>query len=68
MPDPVYLLTGEAQAVRDALEHAVQVCPYHGADFAAAGVAPVSGIPRCDSCKQPWRIRRALKALNEGLE
>lgn len=48
-------------AARTALQHAEQTCRYHGTDFARLGWE--FGEPRCDSCKQPWRVTRALDAL-----
>jgi hypothetical protein len=44
-----------------ALAEAEQVCRYHGPDFEKSGMR--QGLPRCDSCKQPFRVRRALDAL-----
>lgn len=49
----------------DALAEAPQQCRYHGTNFAFLGTEPWSaeGLPRCDSCKQPWRVVRALRAI-----
>lgn len=49
--------------VRQALTNAQQHCEYHGTDFGRAGVH--RGLPRCDSCKQPWRVQRALDAIEQ---
>ena len=50
---------------REALAHAEQRCRYHGADFERLGTEPYErGLPRCDSCKQPWRVVRALAAID----
>jgi len=48
--------------VRAALDGAPQQCRYHGADFGRAGLQ--GGVPRCESCRQPWRVVRALQALD----
>ena len=48
--------------VREALEHDPQRCRYHGSDFERSDL--FYGEPRCDSCKQPWRVTRALAALD----
>lgn len=52
--------------VHDALQRAEQTCRYHGADFDRLGREP-DGAPRCDSCKQPWRVTRALAAIGGAL-
>ena len=44
-----------------ALRHAPNACPFHGVDFGFLGMQ--RGEPRCDSCKQPYRVARALAAL-----
>lgn len=49
--------------VRDALVHAKQQCPYHGSDLERSGMW--CGMPRCESCQQPWRVVQALAALKE---
>lgn len=49
------------RCIHDALEHAEQECPYHGSDWERPGFS--RGEPRCDSCKQPWRVSRALRAV-----
>lgn len=43
-------------------------CPYHGTDFHKAGTW--MGKPRCDSCKQPERVAKALTAIKaeRGIE
>lgn len=43
-----------------ALQHDTGGCRYHGTDFAKSGME--RGLPRCDSCKQPFRVRKALDA------
>lgn len=43
-----------------ALGHESTSCCYHGTDFAKSGME--RGLPRCDSCKQPFRVRKALDA------
>jgi hypothetical protein len=48
----------------DVLDNAPQHCQWHGQDFFRAGSAlGRPGVPRCDSCKQPWRVLSALVAL-----
>lgn len=37
-------------------------CRYHGSDFDFLGREYPGGPPRCDSCKQPWRLRQLLAA------
>lgn len=49
------------RCIRDALDNSRKECPYHGSDFERMGFA--YGEPRCDSCKQPWRVMRAFRAL-----
>jgi hypothetical protein len=53
-------------AIRAALEEAPQECRYHGKDFERMGMQ--WGRPRCDSCKQPWRVVQALVALDRENE
>lgn len=48
--------------MKDALDHAEQTCRYHGDRFETSGM--LHGLPRCDSCKQPFRVRKALDALD----
>jgi hypothetical protein len=36
--------------------------PYHGEDFKKLGFE--RGEPRCDSCKQPYRVVKALEAID----
>lgn len=42
-------------------------CQYHGTDFEKLGTY-FDGRPRCDSCKQPWRISQALLAIERAAE
>jgi hypothetical protein len=44
-----------------ALLNAEQMCQYHGTDFERMGMQ--RGEPRCDSCKQPFRVKQALAAI-----
>lgn len=53
--------TPDLETIRDALDHAPQLCRFHGSDFDRLGMA--HGEPRCDSCRQPWRVTRALAAV-----
>jgi hypothetical protein len=49
----------------EALSHAEQECRYHGGDFGFLGWErqPFVSPPRCDSCKQPWRVTRAREYI-----
>lgn len=49
--------------IREALLHAEQTCRYHGTNFEASGTR--HGVPRCESCRQPWRVVAALRELEE---
>ncbi len=49
-------------AARQALEHAPQTCRYHGDGFDRNDMR--MGLPRCESCQQPYRVTRALAALD----
>lgn len=55
-------MNSDLAAIRDALTHADTTCRFHGTDFERSGMQ--SGLPRCTSCQQPWRIVRALAALD----
>lgn len=48
--------------VRRALAGEPRTCRYHGTDFERSNLA--FGLPRCDSCKQPYRVAQALGALD----
>lgn len=48
-----------------ALAASPQRCRYHGDDFGRLGWE--RGEPRCDSCKQPWRVKRALDAVERAI-
>jgi hypothetical protein len=59
--------------LRWALEHAERQCRYHGSSFGKLGVEPrreadpggfQRDLPRCDSCKQPYRVTKALDRLD----
>lgn len=53
----------------EALRNAENRCRYHGDNWdflGREGYGPQSETerePRCDSCKQPWRVTRALDAI-----
>lgn len=49
-----------------ALASAPQSCRFHGIDFTE--LEAWSGEPRCESCRQPWRVSRALAAVTRELE
>jgi len=51
--------------IRMALEGETDQCRYHGAQFGE--IEPWSGLPRCESCRQPYRVTLARRAL-AGLE
>lgn len=53
-------------AIQEALVHGARHCPYHNTNFGFLGWTGAEGqsLPRCDSCKQPWRVARALDALD----
>ncbi|MEU9819188.1 hypothetical protein ACIGG9_16145 [Pseudonocardia alni] len=55
-------MTNELLTIRKALERAPQRCPRHGTDFAQSGFWFEE--PRCESCRQPYRTSKALKALD----
>lgn len=43
-------------------------CRYHGGHFHVLGTEPYEpGLPRCDSCKQPYRVHRALVVITSAL-
>lgn len=52
--------------IQQALVNAPTSCRYHGTDWDFLGSEPW-GEPRCDSCKQPWRVGKALDALDEPI-
>lgn len=53
--------------IRAALSAAPYSCPFHGKDFGFLGTenGQPGGEPRCESCKQPWRVMVALSALDQ---
>jgi hypothetical protein len=65
MTDPAAEIRA-ANAVIDqahrALLSAERTCRYHGTDWDRLGREP-NGLPRCDSCKQPYRVVTALLAI-----
>lgn len=54
------------RVVREALIHAERQCRYHRDQFDFLGTYH-DGTPRCESCQQPWRVRRALDAIDQAL-
>ena len=50
------------RAAREALLRLPQICTYHGSDFGFLGWS--QGVPRCDSCRTPWRVKVALDAID----
>jgi hypothetical protein len=55
--------TGDLATIRAALIRAEQHCRYHDQEFERLGLESW-GEPRCDSCKQPWRVVQALAAVD----
>jgi hypothetical protein len=61
-------LRAAKNAMRDAratLNHAEQFCRYHGQRWDFLGWE--YGLPRCDSCKQPYRVVQAIAGLTKAL-
>lgn len=61
-PDAVRVIVLAAGALRSA----EQACRYHGQDFERHGMW--CGEPRCESCRQPYRVVNALKAIEAWQE
>lgn len=59
MPDRTAL-----RLAAEALTHAPRQCRYHATNWDFLGRETPGGLPRCDSCKQPWRVQRALDAID----
>lgn len=59
-------LNRDLAIIQGALVASAQACRYHGQnwDFLGREFGDPNGPPRCDSCKQPWRIAQALDALD----
>lgn len=55
----------DLSVIRDALEGAERTCRYHGAEFTPPGQFS-HGLPRCESCRHPWRVTQALIQLDSG--
>lgn len=49
--------------IRAALMKAPQQCLFHGQDWDRLGFD--YGEPRCESCRQPWRVVRALAEVDQ---
>lgn len=45
------------------LSHASDQCQYHGQNWDFLGRELMTGLPRCDSCKQPYRVAYLAAAL-----
>jgi len=64
----------EIQAFRlawDAFNHSGQhECQYHKSDFGYLGWTghPNVSEPRCGSCRQPWRVTRAVAAIAHAMD
>lgn len=54
------------RSIRLALSHAADTCRFHGTRFDHLGME--HGEPRCDSCKQPFRVIAARAALERLFE
>lgn len=63
------VLVAEAlRRAQEALIHVERSCRYHGTDFLRLGTEPFErGLPRCDSCKTPYRRKRALDAIDAAV-
>ena len=55
-------MSTDSKIIEAALDFAASSCRYHGTDFGFLGWESW-GPPRCDSCKEPWAVRRARGAL-----
>ena len=49
--------------IRRALAGEPRACRFHGTDFERSNLA--FGLPRCESCRQPYRVAEALAALDQ---
>lgn len=49
------------RTIRLALASAEASCRYHGTEWGE--IDPRTGLPRCESCRQPYRITQARTAL-----
>lgn len=59
------ILTGEqVNQVLAALNGQPRECRYHGTEFGP--IDTWAGGPRCESCRQPWRVVRAIKIMEPG--
>lgn len=60
-------MTGSAlRLAYKALVGAPQSCRFHGQEWTE--IEAWSGEPRCESCRQPWRVVRALEAVKREME
>lgn len=57
----VHVKMNDLEVVIDALADLSKKCQYHGESLGASGFQ--HGLPRCESCRQPWRVTRALEVL-----
>jgi hypothetical protein len=60
-----FVETAVRQRIRPALATGPTTCPFHGVDFGFLGWE--NGEPRCDSCKQPYRLAEAAAAIRAVL-
>lgn len=56
--------TGQLAIIQEALVNAPTHCRFHQQRWDFLGRERPGGLPRCDSCKQPWRVQRALDAVD----
>ena len=58
-------MSADVYMVREAVRALPTTCRYHGAKFGASGyLGPAEGgVPRCESCRAPWRRMCALAAI-----
>lgn len=64
LPDAQVIVHRAAlKAIAESLTHVPHGCRYHGSDFGKLGFE--WSMPRCDSCKQPYRVYRAVEELQQ---
>lgn len=61
--DPIGADLDQLATIRRALADGPRVCRYHGTNFELSHMA--FGLPRCESCRQPYRVAQALAALKQ---
>lgn len=66
MPD-LTLTAAQERAIRHALMDLPKVCQYHGSDFDRT-VVTLYGLPRCESCRIPFRAKAAWDAYTAAID